>query len=167
VSHSAHSWARALAALALALCACRSRPSIEAPPPSTGSARTVASTDRAPAAASADLQPAPAVRVAAEVGADGVVAIRVQNRAPHPVELANALHVEQRTEHGFDALSGSERALREAPAGASCVPLVPGGELRAAPFQDKTSAAQPGTYRVVLHGCDRSYRIDGEPFELH
>jgi hypothetical protein len=128
-------------------------------------ARTVVAADRAPAAASADSQPAPAVRVAGEVGAGGDVTIRVQNRALQRVELANVLGVEQRTERGFAALSGAERALREAPA-ASCIPLVPGGELRPTPFSGKRSGAPPGIYRFVLQGCDRRYRIDGEPFEL-
>jgi hypothetical protein len=105
---------------------------------------------------------APSVRVAVAPGPGGEVAFSVQNRAPGVVELAPALSVERSAEQGFRLLQGAEVALRKEGAAEGCVQLAPGAELQPAPWR---SAGQ-GTYRFVLHGCDRSYRIDSEPFEL-
>jgi hypothetical protein len=147
---------------ALLLGACSSHPAAQtaagaAPAPRRGeAAEPDAPSPRAPA------QAAPAVRVEALTDAHGELAIRVQNHAAEPVELAPALRVERATDRGFEA-TGNELRLH---AGGECVRLASGGELR--PAWPKTRAAgAPSRYRVVLHGCGESYRIDSQPFEAN
>jgi hypothetical protein len=111
---------------------------------------------------SAPAQPAPAVRVEALTDAHGELAIRVQNHAAEPVELAPALRVERATERGFEA-TGNELRLH---AGSECVRLASGGELRPT-WPEVHAAGTASRYRVVLHGCGETYRVDSQPFEAN
>jgi len=156
VLHAGHRIGLALVIVVLG--ACRSHPATQAakaaPPP-----RGVAAAD---APARAPSQPAPAVRVAAHAGADGELAVSVRNHAAAPVEIAPALRVERAETQGFEPVAEVDLAAQ---AGARCVRLAPGAELQPTPPSESRLRAR-GTYRVVLNGCEDSYRIDSEPFEL-
>lgn len=157
--HAVHRIGLPLVAV-IAFCACRSHPASQAA--ATASPPREVAAAAAPAQASARAQPAPAVRVTASTGADGALAVSVRNHAAEAVELAPALRLERADEHGFERATDVALALS---AGASCVRLAPGAELRPAAAPSQRPGAS-GTYRVVLSGCEDSYRVDSEPFEL-
>jgi len=147
-----------LALVTVVLGACRSHPASQTAK-AAPAAREVAAAD---APARAPSRPAPAVRVAAHAGADGELAVSVRNHAAAPVEIAPALRVERAETQGFEPVAEVGLASQ---ADARCVRLAPGAELQpTAPPESRLRTR--GTYRVVLNGCENSYRIDSEPFEL-
>jgi hypothetical protein len=158
VLHAGHRIGLALVTVAVG--ACRSHPASQAA--STAQPTRKVAADDGPAKVRGPAQPAPAVRVTANTGAHGELAVSVRNHAAAPVEIAPALRVERAEKQGFEPVADVALSSQ---AGVRCVRLAPGAELQpSAPADDRLRAS--GTYRVVLNGCEDSYRIDSEPFQL-
>jgi hypothetical protein len=151
-------------ACAAALSGCRGHENTSAPAQGATAVPVVPGETPAHAEPSGTHGPTPAVRVqgTADARTQGV-AISVQNHAAQVVQLAGELALERQEGGAFRAFPQPGLALRTT---AGCVQLAPGAELRPEPWPSAKAGAPPGTYRFVVRGCDGSYRIEGDPFEL-
>ena len=149
-------------------------------------AETTPATPAMPAATAVDAAPLPdGLVLTAEPGRDGV-ALVIQNRSERAVELVLDASVERVAGPNDVAATAVASApvpervrLDCAETAARCLSLVPGAELRPAPWparQPRTqcgsgtrAAAAPGRYRFAVRGCSATgpagMRLS-EPFEL-
>ena len=157
----------------------------QAAPPARGGSQApgAASTARppslaaAPAPQTAAMPPLPdAVALSTEASPLGV-ALVIQNRGTHPVELGLEASVEREEVGSHSPATGSEELRLDcAPDAPRCVSLVPGAELRPAPWPAALARAQcgagprpaaaKGRYRIWVRGCSAGVEEQTAAFDV-